>query len=150
MWNSEQELEAPLKGATINEVWVSEDRLVFVTDKGNVAYVVYGDCCSYSYFHDIVGVDKLLFNGPVLELNSIELGSDFQPDDNENGEYYNDYIQVYGYEIVTEHPLFGDQTTVIAFRNSSNGYYGGWMELDSHADLRDEHKITEDWVNLVS
>lgn len=37
---------------------------------------------------------------------------------------------MYGYKIISE-SKWGDQTSVFSFRNSSNGYYGGWMDLVS-------------------
>ena len=53
---------------------------------------------------------------------------------------------VYGYKIVTAHPVFGEVTSVLSFRNSSNGYYGGWM--DRTGDVRTEglQRITEDFT----
>ncbi|AYD86971.1 hypothetical protein SEA_NEARLYHEADLESS_42 [Mycobacterium phage NearlyHeadless] len=107
-------------GKKVLAVFISEDYLVFETDKGRVAFSVEGDCCSWSYFHDIVGADKLLANGPITEINQLDLS-----DQNYDEDY--EYVQVYGYEFVSEHPVWGAQTTVVSFRNSSNGYYGGWM-----------------------
>jgi hypothetical protein len=107
---------------------------------------VFGDCCSNSYFHDFFGVKKLLENGPVVSAESVKL----QPGDpghykpaplkdpeaqavmdalvnrDDDDEYC---LKVYGFRFVTEHPTWGEQSSVIAFRNSSNGYYGGWMSV---------------------
>lgn len=111
-----------LIGHKIVRVDLSEDFLDFFTDTDlRIRYSVEGDCCSFSYFHDIVGVEKLYANGPVTEVNRISL----EPDEIVHDDY--DVIQCYGYEIVTESPKWGPQTTVFSFRNSSNGYYGGWM-----------------------
>ncbi|RTL65856.1 MAG: hypothetical protein EKK42_20130 [Pseudonocardiaceae bacterium] len=116
---------AELIGHKIVNVELADDSLSFTTDAGHVLrYSVEGDCCSYSYFHDIVGAEKLYENGPVKEVNSIAV------DDTDVAADSNEYIKCYGYEIVTEHPKWGDQTTVFSFRNSSNGYYGGWMNFD--------------------
>jgi hypothetical protein len=113
-------------GEKITEVHMDEEYLVFLTESGKfIGFEVYGDCCSWSYFHDFVGLDKLLMNGPVKEFNVLDLSDqDFSKDW--------DYVQCYGYELVTEHELWGDQTTVFSFRNSSNGYYGGSMDRTTH------------------
>lgn len=113
-----------LVGKVVLKIYMNEDFLKFETDQGNVVFEVDGDCCSHSYFHDFIGVKKLLENGTVLSAKeiSLELSEDEQKklDSDED-------IKVYGFEIVTGHPQFGEQTSVFSFRNSSNGYYGGDM-----------------------
>ena len=117
-----------LVGHKIRAVSMSEETLQFLAETPNHEAVVFefkveGECCSFSYFHDFVGVMKLLENGPVTHTGSIALNPDSFDDPEE------DYVQCYGFEIVTEHPTWGEQTSVFSFRNSSNGYYGGWMEF---------------------
>lgn len=114
-----------LVGKKILGIFWSEDYLVFETDHGKVAYTVDGDCCSHSYFHDFLGVRKLITGGPVISMQEVEMGEvDVLPGD----KYADDSIAAYGFEIVVEDPRFGEVTAVLSFRNSSNGYYGGWME----------------------
>lgn len=122
-------------GKKILGVFLSEDYLAFETDQGKVAYTVYGDCCSNSYyFHDFLGVRKLITGGPVLSMKEIDMGEVTQlPGD----DYMGECIQAYGFEIVVEDPRFGDVTAVVSFRNASNGYYGGWME-----PLSDPEQVT--------
>ena len=119
-----------LIGQTIREVWWSDDRITFITDEGVASYEVEGDCCSHSYFHDLIGFDKLL-SGPVLSVNTVDLDSTDARchlcKRDESG-YDGDVVQVYGFQIVTLHPTWGEVTTALSFRNDSNGYYGGWME----------------------
>ncbi|QXN73014.1 hypothetical protein SEA_PHILLIS_43 [Mycobacterium phage Phillis] len=134
-WGIEKE---EVVGKKVLAVFISEEYLVFETDKGRVGFGVEGDCCSWSYFYDIVGADKLLANGPITEISELDLS-----DQN----YYEDYedIQVYGYEFVSAHPVWGEQTTVVSFRNSSNGYYGGWMnsvENPNRLNLNDLQLVT--------
>lgn len=114
-------------GATVKQIFMDEDRLVFVTDKGNIGWDVEGDCCSSSYFHDFIGVKKLLAGNPIVRAGEVsELPDKLEYDDSKD-DMYSECIQVYGYEFVTEDPKYGEVTSVMAFRNSSNGYYGGWM-----------------------
>lgn len=108
---------------TITKISWSASYLQFVTEVGNIeTFTVEGDCCSMSYFHDFYGVAHLLKNGPVKSVKEITLDCDVE------GEY-GELRQFYGYELVTTHPVWGDVTSVLSFRNESNGYYGGWMEI---------------------
>jgi hypothetical protein len=109
----------PLIGRKVTAVWFSDDHLTFDTDQGLITYTVEGDCCSRSLFHDFVGVDKLLENGPVTEFKVIKEG-----EEDESAEYC---TRVYGYALTTESAKWGEMTTVFSFRNESNGYYGGWL-----------------------
>lgn len=130
-----------LIGRTINKIYMNEDYLKFETNLGNVVFRVYGDCCSQSYFHDFIGVEKLLKGNPVVSGKSIELtttDSEVQVNRNDNDE-----VECYGYEIVTEDPQFGEVTSVFSFRNSSNGYYGGSLENASD-DMQVLPEITSD------
>lgn len=119
---------AKLIGHKIVDSKLTEDELTFTTDAGlTFHYTVEGDCCSWSYFYDIVGAEKLYENGPVEGVGICPLEEDEVRD--EYGE-----TQCYGFQIVTEHPKWGPQTTVFSFRNESNGYYGGWMEFGGITD----------------
>lgn len=102
--------------------------LQFVTKDGEtITYEVFGECCSHSWFNDILGVDNILPSliVDVQEISLEEIGLDFSqeiaekvfhiPDEDQ------DYIQIYGYKIITTRGICD-----IIFRNESNGYYGGW------------------------
>lgn len=133
-----------LLGTRVLAIWMGDYRLQLLTqdrddDVDLVAFEVEGDCCSRSYFHDIVGVRHLLENGPVTAFEPVDL----QPGDvgyhdpnceapswsapTPCGESH-DVLKVYGWRFTTMHPQFGEVSTVVAFRNDSNGYYGGWMQ----------------------
>ncbi len=114
-----------------------------------------------------MGVEKLILNGPVLKVESVEL----QPGDpgyhdpdcpgfrwvkkpNSDGFMEvpspcgdnHDVLAVYGYRFITENPTFGEQSTVVAFRNNSNGFYGGWMQKARTPGNIDELRmVTSDW-----
>jgi len=128
-----------LVGKTISEIWWNHEYLLFVTDQGVIGYYVDGDCCSTSYFYDFYGVQNLLRNGPIVSTREIYLDSKW---DNNGSEL----TQCYGFEFVTKHPTWGEVTSVLSFRNDSNGYYGGMMH---HAilspNMRDKLiQVTED------
>lgn len=142
MYATIETLAAPLVGHKIRSISVSDECLRFTTENGDVTYRVEGDCCSNSYFHDFVGVEKLLQAERVLSMNEVAL-DDAEPRTGEP--YWEECVRCYGFQIVSEHPQWGEVTSAFSFRNSSNGYYGGWMELaeGAHEDLP---AITADWV----
>lgn len=122
-------------GATVTGIHMSDDYLVLETSKGLMGYRVEGDCCSRSYFHDFYGVRNLLENGPVTAFEEVHLSAGdpgYRPDTWEKGigwdEREYEEIKVYGFRFTTVHPQFGDVSSVLSFRNSSNGYYGGDMQ----------------------
>jgi hypothetical protein len=116
-WNSYNNLDS-LLGKNVKQVFWTDEELGFTfTDGTWAAFVVYGDCCSWSYLYDFHGVKKLIENGPIVSVKALDA------DVKEDGE-----LECYGWEIVTEHPVWGEQTSVFSFRNESNGYYGGWIQ----------------------
>src|SRR5690242_380172 len=131
MYESVEELGAPLIGATVVGIYVSEEYLTFETNRGLVTYTVDGDCCSHSYFFDFHGVENLLSNGPVIAFESVDLspGDVGYQDPAATRREYDEEVVVYGFRLTTEHPQFGSVSSVFSFRNSSNGYYGGSMYL---------------------
>lgn len=116
---------APLVGKIIESISGNTEFLRFTTADGkSFTFTVEGGCCSYSYFHDIIGVEKLLAGGEVTEVGYADV-----PEVEDDDSYVD--TQVYGFKIVSDHPEFGDVTTVFSFRNESNGYYGGWMRISA-------------------
>lgn len=114
-----------LVGKKILKIFLNENYLKFETDAGNFVFTTYGDCCSQSVFYDFIGVKKLFENGPVVSVREVK---DLQADEATDKKMYQECPAAYGFEIVTEHPTFGEMTSVFSFRNYSNGYYGGWIE----------------------
>jgi hypothetical protein len=113
-----------LLGATIIQVFIdnSEQHYIkFVLDSGEViCYLAEGDCCSESWFADIIGIDALLGQ-------KIERVEDFECYDipnNRDERTRQEYDAVYKYMLVTRKGYCD-----IIYRNSSNGYYGGWLKL---------------------
>lgn len=143
------DLYKDLIGKKITEIHMDDDNLAFITADGDwVGYEVYGDCCSWSYFHDFFGVQKLLDNGPVKEFTYVDLeDEEVYKGDLNAGRDHDECLQVYGYKLVTEHPLWGEQTSVFSFRNESNGYYGGDMIRTDRIPVTffdGDNKLTED------
>lgn len=110
-----------LIGKVVRAVFLADDReaIKFELSDGQPAIVsmVNADCCSHTWIEDILGCDAIL-DSPVLEVGDLEL-----PDalcgvtktDNSEEE-----MQYYGFFVQT-----AKGRCTIAYRNSSNGYYGG-------------------------
>jgi hypothetical protein len=96
-----------------------ENAIRFSTNAESLIYQTYGDCCSETWFSEILGLDSLI-NHTVSGVEALTM----PVYDDGNGRQ--EYDQFYGYRIDTE---VGSCT--IAFRNSSNGYYGGSCELET-------------------
>lgn len=131
-----------LVGKKVLRIFLNEEYLQFVTDNGTLTYTVSGDCCSRSIFYDFYGVKNLLNNGPVTKWETVDL----LPSDIVKGEYGSDKdkkdedteIQVYGYRFTTESPEWGEMSSVVSFRNYSNGYYGGTLNITSDREVSPE------------
>lgn len=111
-----------LTGRTIHGIAVAdgEQTMRFDTDRGPIFIDAVGDCCSQSYFEELIGLRSLIVPvGTVQPVQATEvLDYEDRAEDVDNG-----VIQHYGYRIAT---LQGFAT--LAFRNESNGYYGGSLE----------------------
>ena len=114
-----------LVGKTITELWISSDKenIVFVDSEGKEhGFYAYGDCCSNSWIEHMTGLDCLLGHHKVLSAEDMDIDS-FNDSDSE-------HIQVYGITLTTERGHF-----LFEFRNSSNGYYGGYMEESPYSQM---------------
>ena len=129
-----------LVGKTIKELWVSKDqyKLAFVTDQNDIiGFEVAGDCCSESWFADITGVDFLL-NSTVVSVEDVCMSSLGESD----GRSRQVCDEIYCYKFKTN-----NGHAEVIFRNSSNGYYGGWCSkcFFEIKDVSDMIKISTDW-----
>lgn len=125
-----------LIGKKITAILVApgEEAIVFETDKGRVCYQTEGDCCSETWFADIVGTDALI-GGTVRQVDEIPC---HEVDD---GRTRQDSDAVYGYCIHTD-----KGSANIVYRNSSNGFYGGCMHHVEHMDVTPAwYSVTDDW-----
>ena len=128
-----------LIGKKITGISISEDHetLAFETDKGTIVYTALGGCCSESWFADITGVCELLRGGAVKTVETIDMDG-YNVDD---GRCRQECDEAYGLKLVTDRGY-----TDIVFRNSSNGYYGGWLDDGTWREPPDGMTaIVDDW-----
>lgn len=128
-----------LKGRKVLSVAINPDKttLKFILEAGLydnpiLAYDAVGDCCSSSWFNNITGIANLIGEEVLEVVDKEELPESTGSED--EGEY----IQYYGFTLKTNKG-FCD----IEFRNSSNGYYGGYLE-ENTAPNDDFKNVTED------
>lgn len=114
---------------SVDPAWM-DSALRFTTENGTFVYATSADCCSETWFSEIVNLDFLI-NQTVTEVIELNMPSFI------DGNCRQEYDSFYGYRIATP---AGHCT--IAFRNSSNGYYGGSCSIDN------EEKVTGDWVSI--
>lgn len=102
--------------------------------EGPPLYVVTtGDCCSESWWADIVGVESCL-GSQIREAIEIQMPED----DTEPERTRQDSDARYGYTLFCERGVIS-----LVFRNSSNGYYGG-----SAYGTHDEPRHFDDGQNV--
>lgn len=132
-----------LAGKTIECVWIKDDEesLAFSCSDGSwVQWDVSGDCCSTSWFADLVGT-QALFGGTAREVQTVmmdEIG--YNVADGREREH----DQAYGYKIITDLGWCD-----VVFRNSSNGYYGGWMS-SSNGVAPSAEELAESWMPILA
>jgi hypothetical protein len=109
---------ASVVGKTVIGVDVSDDEEALrfrCADGSTVVWDTYGDCCSETWWADAYELNALR-GASVLSAEEIAL-----PDYNvEDGRSRQEEDEVYGVRIATD-----KGEACFAFRNSSNGYYGG-------------------------
>ena len=127
-----------LIGKKITGIFVNEyqSELIFNTDQGLIGYYTLTDCCDETWFADIIGVSALL-GGVVQSSEEVPM---VEISDNRTRQ---EIDKIYGIKIKTDKGYVD-----IIFRNSSNGYYNGSIELfiPEEAILFDKMTaITDDW-----
>ena len=117
-------VEKALLGKTITKVTVSKNRedIVLETTTGPVKLTTYSECCSHTWIEDLDDPDALL--GTVTEVRNLDMPNLGDID----GKHHTgvDSVSYYGLKITTE-----KGRCTIDFRNDSNGYYGGSLEVVS-------------------
>lgn len=167
-----------IEGKIIKDILIDNDdyhflRFVFDNDE-YLTFVVSGDCCSESWFADIIGIHDVI-NSKISKVEFIPLmeislyAGFFSPtkeeteDLKENQEklkseikqhfsiseskldeivsyprHKSEYDILYGIKVYS---YMGVMTVI--FRNSSNGYYGGWLD-----EIPMEEKSQKCWADV--
>lgn len=109
----------------------------FDTDEGMIVLEALGDCCSETWFADLIAADCLI-GQTVSAVEDVELPPPCKKDHRSRQE--EDVI--YGIKIFTGR----GQHAFLIFRNSSNGYYGGCVSQATPAQWADVkwQPVTED------
>lgn len=111
------------KTITAYELGDGGESITFHTTDGDVALVATGDCCSRSWIESLDAPDALL--GTVTAADEIDM-----PDLGNiesiafPQEWGVEEVSYYGLRITTERGQ-----CVLDYRNDSNGYYGGSLEV---------------------
>lgn len=101
-----------------------ETTLRFVAEDGELIYwTTDADCCSESWWSDAYNLNELR-GGEVVAVIPLDIEKAGYGDPDDDGRTRQEHDQVYGFAIVTT-----KGRAVLAFRNSSNGYYGGSAHL---------------------
>ena len=111
----------------INEVQMIDDNIInFNYNNYKITLIAEADCCSKSWFEeyknynfkDLVGyrIKSITFNN---ENNDNDIIEKYKILDNDEEKYYIYEIKVYE----------TDEIFKFILRNSSNGYYGGYLEI---------------------
>jgi hypothetical protein len=94
-----------------------------------------GECCSESWWADIVGV-KQLIGAQVSKIEQVDLDI---PDCDKRTRQESD--EIYCFKVITD-----KGECELIFRNSSNGYYGGYCSFKFIDEIPNDFiEITEDW-----
>jgi hypothetical protein len=152
-----------LVGKTITHIEVSVDGNYYirfnVENEEPIVYLAEGDCCSESWFAEVLGAYGALSNKfLVKDVQHMKMPLWAVKHVNTDGKCRQDFDEVYGYKLSvdvlttrynrmlnTYLDFSGNGTVEIIYRNSSNGYYGGWCELCDNPEDQEWIKITEDW-----
>lgn len=118
-------------GKVVESVHVGDDRVLLFTlaDGTAMTFVAVGDCCSSSWFEH---VDSFDFKGEVLRWDAAaepERESTAEADVADSGKN-DDHILV---DFTTFYTASG--RLHVEMRNSSNGYYSGWVESADQATV---------------
>jgi hypothetical protein len=134
-----------LVGQRIKQVFVrggdrAEDAIAFVTERGTFAFDTGADCCSETWFADIINRAALSGGGWSARVSRVT-EMQFPKNAGEDGRSRQDSDEVMGFEIRTHRGV-----CQIIYRNSSNGYYGGSLNgCFVPESLEGWTEITEDW-----
>lgn len=135
-----------LVGRAITAILLAEDRgaIKFVFDDGGeVIARADGDCCSQTWIEDVFNVDAAL-GSEVLAVEDVDLPEEWRTAT--KTEHYEDEMQYYGFAIDT-----AKGRCILAYRNSSNGYYGGnlsWPREYFYGGVHGQNESQQVWQEV--
>lgn len=142
------EMRRLLVGKKVTKILMEpqQHEMMFETAEGTlVHFETEGDCCSESWFAELLQVDQLLGHRVIDAYSTNMADISTNPED---GNSRQEVDSIYSFQLATT----GGECTVI-FRNSSNGYYGGVLHVREGVvgDQWDSTKsswaeITDDWT----
>lgn len=111
------------------EITLSSDEILYLT--------AVGDCCSESWFEHIQDISEIK-GMSIVDVEEIYLG--------EVTPTIQEHDQLYAIKFTTNGKW--KDSWMLEFRNSSNGFYGGWCTLaseplDEYSDEYDENDLKE-------
>lgn len=142
-WEAREEARnfAALAGKTVTAVYMNGDQKIqFVCGAERITYVADAECCSHTYAHHIEGLANLL-GRRIVSVAPREMTRAKKKTFEDGVDHFDDtvYVKIYGVDLTTDRG-----NCYIEFRNDSNGYYGGAMELVDEAQLL-VTPVTEDF-----
>jgi hypothetical protein len=122
---------------SFSKLEINQDKTLLRLTKsdGSLLFVIaYGDCCSSTWIEHIDNVQALICNKPVFEEELVHVSNDWVDQE---------LIRCDVYKLKTI-----DGMITIEFRNSSNGYYSGWLEVTDSKSVNRRtsfKEVTEDF-----
>ncbi len=119
--------ESKMKGKKLVSVYLSHDKetIIFEMDGGPVVFAVEGECCSHSWIEHLeTPID--MFGAKVLDMSQ-----NYVDETDPAVLEAHESLTVYQTHFHTDR---GD--IVLEYRNSSNGYYGGYLVVVNGEQLR--------------
>lgn len=142
-----REKKHDLFGGTIVAIHLASDREAIkftLADGREVVARCDGDCCSHTWIEDVFDPEAAL--GEVTKAEDIDLPAEWQTKTKTDN--YEEEMAYYGFAIETP-----KGRCTIAYRNSSNGYYGGnlsWPGGYFYGGVHGQNVSNENWRLLAS
>lgn len=117
-------------GKTIQEVWIRKNQLDVMFWRVDDAWFrldAYGDCCSNSWYAHCDGADALV-GGVLREYENFSAG-ELENEIDERGSMH-ECLKIDMMKFATSKGY-----CTIEFRNSSNGYYSGYCQVESEENF---------------
>ena len=109
--------------------------LGFETDQGEIWFYAEGDCCSESWFADIINPGGVIGH----QITDARMMGELNLGDSSRSRQECDWW--YGVSIESQ-----GGACLVAFRNSSNGYYGGRLADAERPTDRALMNVIDDWA----